>query len=155
MVKRALVLAALLSGLVSGLAVAQDKTDTMDVLREKIRADRKLVVAVALDLTDGEAKAFWPVYNAYQSDMITHYDRVEKLLVAYGAAYRSMTDPVATQLLDEFVALEMDHAALLTRYVPRFRSVLPPQKTVRFYQIENKLRAILSYELARDIPLAK
>jgi hypothetical protein len=46
-------------------AVAQDKpADNMDVLREKLRADKKVVVADTLGLTESEAKAFWPVYNA-------------------------------------------------------------------------------------------
>ena len=111
-----------------------------DVLREKVRANKKRLVAVALDLSDGEAKAFWPVYNAYQSDMIGHYDRLFKLIGSYSSAYQTMTDETATQLLGEFLALETEHVALLNGYVPRLRRVLPPRKVARFYQIENKLR---------------
>jgi hypothetical protein len=66
-----------------------------------------------------------------------------------------MTDDSAKRLLAEFLALESDHAALLTRWAPRFEQVLPPRKVARFYQVENKIRALLSYELARDIPLVK
>ena len=58
--------------LVSGVAAAQGKAaDTMELLREKARADKRLVVATALD-----------------------------------------------QLLGEFVALQVDHVALLSKYVP-------------------------------------
>jgi hypothetical protein len=135
---------------------AQDKTpDTMDVLREKIRADKKLVVAAALELTEPEAKGFWPVYAAYQSDMITYYDRVTKLIEDYAKAHQTMNDEAATQLLGEFLSLQTDHAALLNRYAPRFQRVLPPRKVARFYQVENKIRAMLDYQLARDIPLIK
>lgn len=137
-------------------AVAQERSDhTMEVLREKVRADKKLVVALALELSESEAKAFWPVYNAYQSDMIGHYDRVAKLITAYAVAHKAMSDEAATQLLGEFLALQSDHAALLTGYVPRFQRVLPPRKVARFYQVENKIRALLDYQLARDIPLVK
>ena len=45
--------AAFVVGLASA-AAAQD--DTMEVLREKVRADKKLLVAVALDLSESEAK---------------------------------------------------------------------------------------------------
>lgn len=154
--KALMIIAVVLAALASGVAAAQDKpADTMDVLREKVRADKKLLVATALKLTEGEAKAFWPVYNAYQSDMIVHYDRVIKLIGDYATAHESMTDEAATRLLGEFLAIEMDHVALLTAYVPRFQSVLPPRKVAQFYQIENKLRAVLRYGLARDIPLIK
>jgi hypothetical protein len=123
-----MVAAIALACLVSGGAAAQDRTtDTMEVLREKVRADKK----------------------------ITHYDRVAKLLDDYAKAYPSITDETATRLLGEFLALESNHAALLTRWAPRFEQVLPPRKVARFYQVENKIRALLSYELARDIPLVK
>lgn len=151
-----MVVAAVVACLVSGVAAAQDKpTDTMELLREKARADKKLVVATALELTESEAKAFWPVYGAYQSDMIVHYDRVWKLINDYAAAYESMTDATATQLLGEFVALEANHVALLSKYVPRFQRALPARKVARFYQVENKLRALLNYDLTRNIPLLK
>ncbi len=37
----------------------------MQILREKIRADKKLLVAENMQLTEAEAKAFWPVYDQY------------------------------------------------------------------------------------------
>lgn len=149
-------IAALLAAMVGGPAPAQDKpADNMEVLREKARADKKVVVASVLELTEGEAKAFWPVYNAYQSDMVTHYDRLMKLLDAYGKAYGSMTDETAAKLLADFLSMESAYVAMLKAYVPRFQKVLPATKVARLYQVENKLRALLNYELAREIPLAK
>jgi hypothetical protein len=145
---------AFLASCASGVAVAQDKpADTMEILREKARTDKKLVVATALALTEGEAKAFWPVYNAYQSDMIAHYDRVLKLIDTFSQTYTAMTDETASVLLGEFLALQTNHVAILTSYAPQFRRALPPVKVARLYQIENKMRAIVDYELARAIPL--
>ena len=77
--------------LVGAPAMAQDKAatqdkpaDNMSLLREKARIDKKVVVAAVLELTEGEAQGFWPVYNAYQSDMVAHYGRIETLLDTYG-----------------------------------------------------------------------
>ena len=147
---------AVLTCLVNGAATAQDKpADQMEILREKARADKKLVVATALDLTESEAKVFWPVYNAYQSDMITHYDKLLSLVDRFDKAYDTMTDQTATQLLNEYLALEASHVALLKAYVPRFQRVLPALKVARLYQIENKMRALVNYDLARQIRLVK
>jgi len=147
---------AFLASGVGGVALAQDKpADTMEILREKARTDKKLVVATALALTEGEAKTFWPVYNAYQSDMVTHYDRVFKLIDTFAKAYGSMNDETATQLLGEFLALQSNHVAILTSYAPQFRRVIPPVKVAQLYQIENKMRALVDYEFARQIPLIK
>jgi len=145
-----------LACLVGGVAVAQDKpADNMDVLRERLRTDKKAVVASVLELTEGEAKVFWPVYNSYQGDMVAHYDRLLKLLDTYAKTYDAMSDETATSILKQYLGLERDHVALLTSYLPRFSKVLPPRKVVKLYQIENKARALVNYELARGIPLVK
>ena len=40
-------------------------------------------------------------------------------------------------------------------YVPRFQKVLPAKKVARLYQVENKVRALVNYQVAQDIPLIK
>ena len=48
------------------LSFAQDKrADNMEILRDKIKADKKLVVATNMELTESEAKNFWPIYDQY------------------------------------------------------------------------------------------
>jgi hypothetical protein len=165
-------IAAMLLLLVGGVAAAQDKpaekpaskpaekagdkpADNLDVMRDKLRADKRLVVAEALELTEKEAQAFWPVYNAYQSEMVAHYDRIFKLLDTYAGSYKSMTDAVATQLLGEFLSVQTSYLNIITSYVPRFQKVLPPRKVARLYQLENKIRALVDYQLAQDVPLIK
>jgi hypothetical protein len=66
-----------------------------------------------------------------------------------------MTDSKATSLLKDYLGLERDHVAILTSYLPRFQKVLPPRKVAKLYQVENKARALVNYELARGIPLVK
>jgi hypothetical protein len=44
--------------------LAQDKpADNMQILRDKIKADKRLVVATNMELIESEAKNFWPIYN--------------------------------------------------------------------------------------------
>ena len=38
-------------------------------------------------------------------------------------------------------------------FVPKLSKVLPPKKVARYLQIENKIRALVKYELAGEIPL--
>jgi hypothetical protein len=46
-------------------------------------------------------------------------------------------------------------AELKATYVPRLSKVLPQKKVLRYLQIENKIRAIVKYELAAGVPLAQ
>lgn len=135
-------------------AQAQDRpADNMNLVREKIRADKKLLVADQMKLTEAEAAAFWPVYDAFQADLTKISDGAVRLVSYYGDHYRSMTDTAATRMLDEYLTLERDRAALLQSYRPKFSAVLPPLKVARYYQLENKIRAVLNYELAKGIPM--
>ena len=139
-------------------ALAQDKpADNMQILRDKIKADKKLVVAANMELTESEAKAFWPVYEKYQKDLASIYQRLGKLIESYAAEYRAdtLTDEKAKTLVDEMVAIDKADGALPQSYVPTLSKVLPPKKVARYLQIESKIRAALKYELAANIPLVQ
>jgi hypothetical protein len=137
-------------------AWTQDKpADNMQVLRDKIKADKKLLVATNMELTESEAKGFWPVYEQYQQELANFNQRIGKLIESYAAAYRtnSMTDEAAKKIIADFVAIEKGEAAVKEYFVPKLSQVLPPKKVARYLQIENKIRAALKYELADEIPL--
>ncbi len=140
------------------LALAQGtSTANMEILREKIKADKKLLVATNMDLTESEAKGFWPVYEEYQKDLVAINQRIGKLIEKYAADYRAntLTDEKAKVLIDELVAIEQAEAGLKTTYVPKLSKVLPQKKVARYLQIENKIRAVVKYELAGAVPLAQ
>jgi len=137
-------------------AVAKDEsTDNMQILRDKIKADKKFLVAENMQLTESEAKNFWPIYEQYQDELFLLRARTAKLITNYRDAYGKMTNDTAKKLLDEFMAIEALGLKLRQTYLPKFRKVLPEVKVVRYYQIENKIQAVLVYELAGKIPLMK
>jgi hypothetical protein len=135
---------------------AQDQgVDTMQLVREKIRADKKLFIAEHMQLTETEAKAFWPVYEAYAKEVSNLNDRMIKLIKEYATNYQTMSDQTAKRLLDEHLAIDAARLKIRQSYLPRFRKGLREKQVARFYQLENKVQAAVSYELAADIPLVK
>jgi hypothetical protein len=138
--------------------VAQDKpADNMQILRDKIKADKKLVVATNMELTESEAKGFWPIYDQYQKDLQKINRRIANLLESYAADFRgkSLTDEKAKKLIEEAVAIEQAEANLKSTYAPKLSKVLPVRKVARYLQIENKIRAVVKYELATGVPLVQ
>jgi len=137
-------------------AVAQDKpASNMEILRQKIRADKRLLVAANMDLKEGEAKGFWPVYDAYQADLGKLNERIAKLIRRYADLIQTnkLTDDAAKSLLNEAIAIEQAEVTMKKGYVPKLSAVLPATKVARYLQIENKIRAVVKYELADAIPL--
>ena len=128
-------------------------SDNMQILIEKIRADKKLFVAENMQLTDTEARAFWPVYEKYQDELFLQRSRIKNLIEVYAENYDNMTDEIAKKLLDEHSSIEESRLKLQDAYLPKFRQILPDIKVVRYYQIENKINAALMYEIAARVPL--
>jgi hypothetical protein len=129
----------------------------MQILRDKLMADKKLVVAANMALTEGEAKAFWPLYEQYQKELHQINDRTAMLLVGYSNAYgtSNLTDEKAKALLENYFEIEEAEIKLKRSFVPKLSNVLPGVKVARYMQLENKIRAIVKYELAREVPLAQ
>jgi hypothetical protein len=137
---------------------AQEAADTnMQILLEKVKADKKLVVAANMDLNEGEGKAFWPIYDDYQKELQTLNDRLGKTILAYADAYnkKTLTDEQAKQLTAEALAIDQDEITLRKTYAARLGPVLPAKKVARYLQIENKIRAAIRYDLASGIPLVQ
>lgn len=146
--------------IISGAAqsLSQDKpSSNMDILREKIRADKKLVVALNMELTESEAKNFWPIYEQYQKDLQKINQRMANLLESYADDVRrkSLNDDKARKLIDEATAVDEAEAGLKSTYAPKLGKTLPMTKVVRYLQIENKIRAVVKYDIATGVPLVR
>ena len=151
-----LIVASLSLGLIITAAplFAQEKpADNMKILLEKVIADRKLLVATNMKLTESEAKAFWPIYESYLKDLAKIREHSFDVIHEFAKNYDNMSNETAKKIVDDYLATQADHVKLLQSYLPKLRQALPEKKVVRFYQIENKIEAVINYELATDIPL--
>ena len=140
----------------AGFALAQDKqADNMEIVKEKIRTDKKLFIATNMQLTESEAKEFWPVYDAYQAELGKLIEREIKLIEDFAASYETMSDEVAKKLLNDSLAIDASHQKLRQMYLAKFRGVIPDKKVARYYQLESKIDAVFEFELARKISLVQ
>jgi hypothetical protein len=151
-----LAIAAVMMVLTVSPVLSQDnQADNMQILRDKVKADKKLLVAANMGLTESEAKGFWPVYGAYQKGLMAINKRIAELIVNYAEVYQTntFTGEKAKKLTAELVSIQKGEAELQSSFVPKLSKVLPPKKVLRYLQIENKIRAVVNYELAAEIPL--
>ena len=148
-------LATLLTIVLSTALAWAGEADTaeFDVLLDAVRANKKAVIAVNLNLTDEEAAKFWPVYDEYQGELNGVNDRLIKIVQEYTDGLKAMTDAKALELTGQYLQVEEDRAKLRRTFLPKIEKTLPGRKVARFYQIENKIDAITRYELASHIPV--
>jgi hypothetical protein len=125
--------------------------------REAMQKQKDDVIAADMKLTEEEGKAFWPLYREYQEAMRKLQDRSFKLLAEYAQERENetFTDQKAKVLLDEYMAIEREDLGLKNLYLEKFNRRLPAKKVMRYFQLENKIAAMINYQTTQMIPLAK
>jgi hypothetical protein len=136
------------------IALGAGNTD-MELLAEKVKADKKLLVGINMSLTNEEAKDFWPLYEAYQQELQSVNREIGRLIVEFAEAYAKGPIPneTAKQIRNDVLALEEKELQLKRTNADKMDKVLPAWKVTRYMQIESKVRAVIKFELARQIPL--
>jgi hypothetical protein len=97
------------------------------------------------------------VYDAYQADLQKINQNLLGTIKRYADAYNkgAVSDETAKKLIGEAIAIEDAEVKLKRSYVPKLEKVIPGVKVARYMQIESKVRAVVRYELAAQIPLVQ
>ena len=153
-----IIAAVLLAGLIGCAAPAtgQDASDAnMEILKQKLKADKKLIVARNMDLSEPEAKQFWPIYDAYQKELDQVNQKLGQTIKDYADAFNKgpVEDGTAKKLLNEALSVEEQETRLKRSYADKLEKVIPYTKVARYIQIETKIRSLVRMELAQQIPL--
>jgi hypothetical protein len=132
-------------------------TTNMDILAAKIKADKKLLVAQTVGVTDAEGKAFWPIYDACQAELQGINAKIRTLVGNYAKEFNAntMTDAKASALTTDYIAIEEALLASKKSCLAKLNGVIPASKIARYMQVENKIRAQINYELAAGIPFVQ
>ncbi len=136
-------------------APAQESAPTQKQLDiAALRAQRKAVVGQNMKLTAKQAQVFWPLYEKYEDAMDKVDNRHAREIKEYAKNYQNLTDEQANRKLDEVMAVAQDRVDVQRQFIPKFRAVLPGITVTRFFQVDNKLHALVQCQIAQLVPLA-
>jgi hypothetical protein len=132
---------------------AQTADEQIQAGRSALKAERKATVTAAMQFTEQEGKAFWPLYEQYRADMDKSGDALLKLIKDYAQLYPNVPDDRAKVMLKELGDLEKQLLETRHSYLKKIEKVISPAKTLRFAQVETRLDLPLRAGLASEIPL--
>ena len=119
------------------------------------RAGRKAIFGQNMNLTGDQPKTFWPLFDAYEKRMDRIDDRHVREIKDFAKNYQNLSEGAAKAKLDEVIAIAQARLDVQTAYVPKFRAILTQVQTTRFFQIDNKLHALVQCQIAQMVPLAQ
>jgi hypothetical protein len=140
---------------VPAFAADQVSDTNMEILKEKLKADKKLLIAGNMELNDAEAKQFWPVYDSYQKDLEGINKQLGQTIKDYAESFNkgNLPNDTAKKLLNDALSVEEQETKLKRSYAEKLAKVLPATKVARYIQLETKIRSLIKFEMAQQIPL--
>jgi hypothetical protein len=152
-VKPAILFVVLVLAVAATSGAPQDVAQSLELSREVVEKQKRFIVGGSLPLSDEEAAAFWPLFDAFQKDLKKVDRRADRLIAEYAAEHATLAGARARRMIDEALRIEEDRVKLKRRWLKRMEPVLPPRLLARYFQLENKFQAIVAADLAQQIPL--
>jgi len=131
--------------------------DEIELTRAAIKVQKKQLIAQNMNFTASEKEKFWKLYRKYQDQLDFINGRRVKLIADFADALKnkSLSDEKALKMLNESLHNQRLRLSTKQTFVDKFQEILPAKKVARFFQLENKLDAIINFDLARQIPLVE
>jgi hypothetical protein len=133
--------------LIFSLSATAQRDGSGDQNWEKIESARIAYISSKLDLSSAEAKAFWPVYNAYQKERraLHRKDDIEGEIA-------SLSEAESTHYLNLMLEAEREELKLMETYFSDLRKIISDTKILLLQEAERnfKRELVRSMREARD-----
>ena len=140
--------------LVSMAAPAMANThDLTELLRSDLRTQKRALVTQAMQLNDEQSAKFWPVYSEFETELTKINDQRVTMIKDYAAAYNSMTDQAAKDLIKRGFKLQESRTSLLKKYVNKMSKAVDVKTAARWAQVEHALDSAIDLQIASELPL--
>jgi hypothetical protein len=137
----------------SGSASSDPAVDAyIDAMRADFRADKIDLITDAMQFSQKDAAAFWPVYKRYQAEVTGLNDERVQLIKTYADKWTTMTDADAKSLAQKSLDLEGRRNDVRKKYFAQFNQVLPGLTVAKFFQLEHRLDLLVDLKLASELP---
>ena len=135
---------------------AKPLTDNdIQLLRSDIQMDKNDIISHAMQFTDAESGAFWPVYRDYARDQQKVGDERVQLIKDYAQRYDTMDDATAKSMVQRQLNVEAKLGNLRQEYWPKFEKALGAKRAAKFFQVDSRLSLLLNLQLVSEIPLLR
>ncbi len=131
---------------------AQSADDYIEIVRSALKTEKKAAIAEVMNLTPKQSEVFWPLYNEYTAEAYKIGSKEVKIIKDFANNYESMTDEKADQIWTDYLKYSQEMLNLNKKYYKKFKKVLPAGLVAKFFQAENKIAAIVDFQMADQIP---
>jgi hypothetical protein len=150
-----LLIVIIVSLLVNSVSYGKGVDAYIQLLRSDARTQKAAVITEAMQFTDEDSSAFWPVYREYELELSKIIDDRIELIKDYSQNYDILTEEKAKEIAKKVFAIEKRRTKLKKKYFKRFSKALSAIIAARFIQVENQINLLIDLQIASELPLIK
>ena len=133
--------------------VMASTNDLVELMRSDLRTNKRAIVTKAMQMDEAASAKFWPVYAEYETELTKLNDQRVTMIKDYAAAYNSMTDESAKDLIKRGFKLQESRTSLLKKYVSKMSKAVDVKTAARWAQVEHALDSAIDLQIASELPL--
>lgn len=140
----------------NGFAQIQSfESEYVEMLKKDIQDESRRIVAENLTLTEEQADIFWPLYDEYDAayDELVN-DRVN-VIEDYMMNYYGLEEETGKELIAKSIELKQRAVTIQEEYINKMLGVLPISVVGKFFQIDNRIAAIIEIARLATVPLVR
>ena len=131
------------------------ESEYVEMLKKDIQAESRNIVANNLTLTDEQAKIFWPLYDEYDAAYDKLVDERVDIIKDYMMHYYGMDEETGKDLITKSMDLKEKAVDLQKEYINKMLEGLPISVVGKFFQIDNRIAAIIDITRMTNLPLVR
>ena len=129
-----------------------DVDSAIEIIRAGMQAQKATLVAQAMDLTEQDGNAFWPVYRHYQYERSRLEDGRAAVIKEYIDKFPDLSDSEARTMADRMFEYDTRTAEIKKKYFKKFNRVLPALTVTKFFQLERRIDLMTEMKIESALP---
>jgi hypothetical protein len=127
--------------------------DLVELMRSDLRTQKRAIITQAMKMDETTSNKFWPVYTEFETELGKINDQRVQMIKDYAAAYNSMTDKTAKDLISRGFKLQEGRTSLLKKYVNKMSKATDVKTAARWAQVEHAVDSAIDLQIASELPL--
>ncbi len=136
--------------LLTGTVMAQD---LVDMVKRDINAERRTIVAEAMDLSADKEAEFWKIYNEMEKELSILMDRRVGNINKFADNYENITDEIAHELATTYFDINSQRIKIYKTYYKKISKLIGKKEASRFVQLIGQIQLIIDMQVAAEVPL--
>ena len=140
---------------ISFAQVESFESDYVEMLKKDIQEESKQIVADNLTLTEEQAEIFWPLYDEYDAAYDNLVNERVKVIEDYIMNYYGLDEAIGKELVSKSIDLKYKAVDIQKEYIDKMMEVLPFSVVGKFFQIDNRITALIDIARMSTLPLVR